>query len=40
MQGDNYTVDWTNEDVANAIKAFFINQSLTEATSESQEVIE
>lgn len=25
MSGDNYTVDWTNQDVENAIKAFFIN---------------
>jgi hypothetical protein len=23
MQGDNYTVDWTNEDIVNAIQAFF-----------------
>jgi hypothetical protein len=23
MSGDNYTVDWTNDDIINAIKAYF-----------------
>lgn len=23
MSGDSYTVDWTNEDITNAIKAYF-----------------
>lgn len=25
MSGDDYTVDWTNQDVADAIEAFFTN---------------
>lgn len=26
MSGDNYTVDWTNDDIVTAIDAFFVNQ--------------
>ena len=25
MSGDNYTINWTNDDVANAITAYFTN---------------
>jgi hypothetical protein len=25
MSGDNYTVDWTNDDIVTAIDAFFVN---------------
>jgi len=25
MSGDNYNVNWTNDDVVNAVKAYFVN---------------
>ena len=25
LSGDDYTVDWTNQDVTNAIEAYFVN---------------